>query len=180
MRQERPQAAIGGDDRNQDRQQHHRRVVRNGEIAGETMNADIMHAHDPGAEQHRRGDHAPLRRLANAQEEQRNPDHQRADQERYDGGKHEIAGVGRDRRGQHPDKMHGPDTDGEEPRGAGQQRTAAHARRPADARREAETGVTTQDRDHHRERDEIGIVSFEHDRLGRPSPRACLLPPPSV
>src|SRR4051812_1696342 len=49
-------------------------------------------------------------------------------------------------------------------------------RRPADARGEAETGVTSQNRDHHRERDEIGIVSFEHDRLGRPSPRAGLLP----
>src|SRR6185312_11234085 len=53
-------------------------------------------------------------------------------------------------------------------------------RRPADARGEAEAGVTSQNRDHHRERDEIGIVSFEHDRLGRPSPRACLLPPPSL
>src|SRR6266436_1952833 len=177
-RQERAQAAIGGDDRNQNRQQDHRGVVRNRKIAGEAVNADIVHAHDPRTEQHRRRDHAPLRRFANAQEEQGNADHQRADQERHHRGKHEIDSIGRDGRGQHADKMHGPDTDGEERGSAGEQRAAAHARRPADARREAETGVTTQDRDHHRERDEIGIVSFEHDRLGRPSPRA--KPPPAA
>jgi hypothetical protein len=74
----------------------------------------------------------------------------------------------------------GPDADGEECRRARQQQATADARRPADARGEAEAGVTTQDRDHHRERDEIRIVSSKHDRLGRPSPRARLLPPPSL
>ncbi len=44
--QERAQAAIGRDDRNQNRQQNHRRVVLDGEIAGEAVNADIMHAGD--------------------------------------------------------------------------------------------------------------------------------------
>ena len=170
------QPAIGRGDRDQNRQHDHRAVVHDREIAGQPVNADIMHAHDPGPEQHRGGDDAALRRLADAQEEQGNADHQRADQERDDGGKHEIDRVRRDRRRQHADEMHGPDADGEEAGRARQQYATAHARRPADARREAETGVTSQDRDHHRERDEIRIVSFEHDLLGRPSPRACLLP----
>src|SRR5262245_17112332 len=73
--------------------------------------------------------------------------------------------------------MHGPDADGEEERGAREQHAMARIRRAADARGEAEAGVSTQDRDHHRERDEIGIVSCEHDLLGRPSSRG---PPPAV
>ncbi len=129
------------------------------------------------AEQHGGRNHAALRRFADAEEKQRDPDHQRADQKRYDGRQHEVDGIGWDRRRQHADEMHGPDADGEERGGARQQHATAHARRPADACREAETGVTTQDRDHHRERDEIGIVSCEHDLLGRPSPRA--KPPPT-
>src|ERR1700688_2054997 len=57
--------------------------------------------------------------------------------------------------------------------------TARNAAAPASStRRQPKAGVTSQDRDHHRERDEIGIVSFEHDRLGRPSPRA--KPPPAA
>jgi len=154
--------------------------MRDGEIAGETVNADIMHAGDARPEQHRRRDHTPQRGVANADEKQGYADHEHADQERYDGGKNEVDGIDRYRRGQHADKMHGPDADREERRRTGEQHATAHARRPADTRRDAETGVSTQDRDHHRERDEIGIVSFEHDRLGRPSPRACLLPPPSL
>ena len=113
-RQEGAQPAIGGDDRNQNGQQDHRDVVLNRKLAGEAVDADIMHAHDPGAEQHRGRDHAPLRRFANAQEKQGNADHQRADQERHHGGKHEVDGIRRNRRGQHADKMHGPDADREE------------------------------------------------------------------
>ena len=57
-RQEGAQAAIGGGDRDQDRQHHHRGVVRHRKIARQAMHADIMHAGDADPEQHRRGDHA--------------------------------------------------------------------------------------------------------------------------
>ena len=179
-RQERTQAAIGGGDRDQDRQHDHRGVMRHGKIARQSMHADIMHAGDTDPEQHRRGHHAQHRRLADADEEQGNAHDQRADQERHDGRQHQIDRARRQRRRQHADEVHGPDADGEKERGARQQQAMTGVRRPADARGEAEAGVTSQNRDHHRERDEIGIVSFEHDRLGRPSPRACLLPPPSL
>ncbi len=57
-----------------------------------------------------------LRRLADADEKQRNADHQRADQERDDGRQHEIDRVRRHRRRQHADEMHGPDADREKER----------------------------------------------------------------
>src|SRR6266496_289920 len=91
------------------------------------------------------------RRFADAYEKQGYADHQRADQERHDGGENEVDGISRDRRGQHADKMHGPDADREERGSTGQQHAMADARRPADTRREAEAGVSPQDRDHHRE-----------------------------
>jgi hypothetical protein len=117
--------------------------VLDGEIAGETVNADIMHAGDARPEQHRRRDHAPLRRLANAQEKQGNADHQRADQERYDGRQHEVDGIRRYGRCQHAHEVHGPDADAEERRGSRKQRATAHARGPAGACGEAEAGVAT-------------------------------------
>ena len=81
-------------------------------------------------------------------------------------GKHEIDGIRRDRRGQHADEMHGPDADRQESGSARQQQAAAAAGRAADARRKAEAGIAAQDRDHHRERDEIWIVPFEHPGTG--------------
>ena len=51
-------------------------------LPGEAMHADIVHADDAEPEQHRRRDHARQRRLADADKEQGNADHQRADQER--------------------------------------------------------------------------------------------------
>ena len=154
--------------------------MRHRKIAGEAMHADIMHAGDTDPEQHRRRHHAKHRGFADADEKQRNTHDQYADQERYNGRQHQIDCARRQRRRQHADEMHGPDADGEKECGPGQQQAMTGVRRPADARGETEAGVTSQNRDHHRERDEIGIVSFEHDRLGRPSPRACLLPPPSL
>ena len=179
--QERAQAAIGRDDRDHDRQ--HAPSRRHARWRNCRPGRGCRHnacwrcpAPSSTAEEITR----EQRRFADADEEQRYADHQRADQKRDDGRKHQIDGIRRDRRGQHADEMHGPDADRQERRGAGQQHATAHARRPADTRREAEAGVTSQNRDHHRERDEIGIVSCEHDRLGRPSSRACLLPPPSL
>src|SRR5689334_9007238 len=67
--------------------------------------------------------------------------------------------------------MHCPDADGEKECRTGEQQTMAGIRRAANTRSKAETSVASQDRDHHRERDEIGIVSFEHDLLGHSSPR---------
>lgn len=57
-RQEDAQAAIGGDDRDRDRQRHEQRVVRQAEAAGEAVHADIVHAGDAGTEQQRRGNQA--------------------------------------------------------------------------------------------------------------------------
>src|SRR5215475_14171255 len=74
--------------------------------------------------------------------------------------------------------MHGPDADGEKGRGPRQQRARADAPRLADTCGEAEARISSQDRDRYRERDKIGIVSFEHDRVGCPSPRA--KPPPAA
>ena len=179
-RQKGAQSAIGRNDRDHHRQHDHRGVMFDGKMPRQPVDADVMHAGDAQAEQHRGGDNSQERRFADADEEQRNTDHQRANQKRDDGGKHQIDRIRRQRRRQHADEMHGPDADRQERRGAGQQHTTAHARRPADTRREPEASVTSQNRDHHRERDEIGIVSCEHDRLGRPSSRACLLPPPSL
>ena len=58
LRQEGAQAAIGRDDGDHDRQQHHDRVVHDTERAGQPVDADIMHAGDADAEQHRRRRHA--------------------------------------------------------------------------------------------------------------------------
>ena len=62
--QENPQAAIGRDNRVRRRQQHHRDVVLDGGMAGEAVDADIMHADDAAAQQDRRRDHPQQRRLA--------------------------------------------------------------------------------------------------------------------
>src|SRR5580698_5117539 len=67
--------------------------------------------------------------------------------------------------------MHCPDADGEKKCRTREQQTATGIRCAANPRGEPETSITSQNRDHHRERDEIGIVSFEHDLLGHPSPR---------
>src|ERR1700761_8270847 len=67
--------------------------------------------------------------------------------------------------------MHCPDADGEKKCRTRKQQTATGIRCAANPRGEPETSITSQNRDHHRERDEIGIVSFEHDLLGQSSPR---------
>src|SRR5215475_9915613 len=74
--------------------------------------------------------------------------------------------------------MHGPDADGEKGRRTRQQRAGASAPRLADACGQAEARISSQDRDRYRERDEIGIVSFEHDLAGCPSSRD--KPPPAA
>src|SRR6185437_15121845 len=67
--------------------------------------------------------------------------------------------------------MHRPDTDGQKEGCTCEQQTMTGIRRAANTRSKAEASITSQNRDHHRERDEIGIVSFEHDLLGHLSPR---------
>lgn len=180
LRQEGAQAAIGRDDCHDDRQKHHDRVVHDAERTGQPMDSDIMHAGDADAEQHRRRRHALQARLADRDEEKRDANHQRADQERDDGGKHQIDRVRRQRRGKHADEMHGPDADGQKRRGTREQNAVTDAGRVADASSKRKAGIAAQTCDRHRERDEIGIVSFEHDLVGRPSPRHGLLPPPTL
>ncbi len=162
----RPQ--IGRNDRNQHREQNHPVVVLDREMPGKAVDSNIVHAGDADAEQHGRRHHANQRRLADADKEQGDADHKRADQKRDDGGKHQIDRIGRQRRGQHADEMHGPDADSKKRRRTRQQRARADAPRIADARRKAKAGISSQDRDRYRERDEIGIVSFEHDLAGLP------------
>src|SRR5579871_3884853 len=68
--------------------------------------------------------------------------------------------------------MHGPDADGEKGSSTCEQYAAIPARRAPHARRKRKARISAQYRDRHRKRDEPGIVSFEHDRIGHPSPRA--------
>src|SRR5215468_9190960 len=63
--------------------------------------------------------------------------------------------------------MHGPDADGQKRRRTRKQYAIADALHVADASSKREAGIATQDRDRRREGDEIGIVSFEHDLIGR-------------
>ena len=68
-RQERPQATIGGRDRNQDRQESPSGVMRHREIAGQPMHADIVHAGDADPSSTAE-DTTRNRRLTDADEEQ--------------------------------------------------------------------------------------------------------------
>ena len=177
-RQEGAKPAIGRGDRDRHRQHDHHGVVLHRKRTRQPVHADIMHAHDPEPEQHGGGHHAQQGRFADTDEKQRDADDQRAKQKGDDGRQDQIDRAGRQRRRQHADEMHGPDTDREKEGRTGQQQTMARIRRAADARRQTKAGVSSQDRDRHRERDEIGIVSFEHDRLGTPVITGA--PPPAV